>query len=320
MKKVILLFLVVLVFFGCSKKEAPGIFSEIHKESLGYLPEDSQFILYMNLNELRKSEFGKEYFESTADDTAMIGWLNEFETATGVGIESGIAEFFTAATWSNNNIWVIYIDKNFDKVKNYFNSAKQFNQIELAGEKVYTYDKNRLLRIYFAGKSKIIISNNSDYLVEIIKTKNRSVKENEDFLKIINNIKYKSHYWMATNTGGYAAALVERLAKSNGSISGSQILNTIQSITVSAKFDENVTVASDWLCKSTKDAMLLSTAMKGAIALGIFNNGNEAMNLIFKKVNIGYSSRFVDLNLSLNKNDIKELKQLTNKNLFELQL
>ncbi len=320
MNKIFLFILITFLITGCSKHEAPENFSELHIESLNFLPEDSQFILYMNLNELRKSEFGREYFETTADDTAMIGWLNEFENATGVGIESGISEFFTAATWSNNNIWVIHIDKNFEEVKKYFNTDKQFSRIELEGESVYSYDRNRLLRIYFAGKSQIIISNNSEYLSLIIKKKNRSVKENENFLKIIKNIKYKNHYWMATNTGGYAAALVERLSKSNGSIAGSQILNTIQSITLSAQFDDGVTVASDWLCKDGKDAMLLSTAMKGAIAMGIFNNGNDALNMLLKKVNISYNSSFVDLNLSLTKSDIKKIKQITNKNLFELQL
>ena len=148
----------LIIFSGCVKNVEIDPITPPQWKVFSYFPGDTQFVLYMNLNELRKTEFWESYFEHSLKQSQknkgeldINDWLTEFEGQTGVGLNDGVSEIYMASTWMGNNIIAVSFDKNLEKVSNYFRDNNKFERIQKGERDGCDYKSRRHLGYRISG-------------------------------------------------------------------------------------------------------------------------------------------------------------------------
>jgi hypothetical protein len=321
MKKIFVMFLAMfLLAMGCKTDTSNDPISAKQLEIFSLLPGETQFIMYMNLNALRGTEFWENYFKGSLEGNSGNDWLSKFESETGVGLKKGVSEIYTTSSWKGNNTIVVQFDRNLSKVKNYFKNSGYFIKENLAGSEVFRQHGNNNSIFYFTGGSTLLIAADKKYLENVINGKNNSISENKSLIDLITLIKNKNQYWMAANQGSYAAILLEKLPAVNGNTAMRDMLKSIKQVTLSAEFDDGVILESIWGCKDQKDAYLLSTAIKSALALNLLSERDYALGQLLKDLKIKRDDERVNFLLSLDHDDIQKLKNIARENNLEKKL
>jgi hypothetical protein len=317
----------LIVFSGCVKNVEIDSITSSQWKVFEYLPEETQFVLYMNLNELRKTEFWDSYFvhslrqsQKNTGELDVNGWLTEFEKKTGVGLNDGVSEIYVASTWMGNNIITVSFNKNLEKVGNYFRDSNKFDIIQKGEREIFSSRQKISADFYFPNDSLLIIINDADYLNKLLGDNNRSLKENKKLISIIKQIRSKKHYWMATDNGSYAAALLEKLLSVNQDLRIKNIANSIQGISLSADFKEGVNVESIWGCNNSKNAYLLAAAIQSALSMDLFKNENTFLGKLLDKMEIERENSKINFKIEMDKSDIEEIKNMAKKDLNQNKL
>lgn len=316
-----ILFIAVMFFItGCgksTKKTTPEL-NEHQKKVLSYLPENTQFVMYMNLNDLRDTPFWQDYFTSVLQKNPGSSWLDNFENETGAGVNDGLVEFITTGSWSGNEATVLTFDKNLNRIKKYFADKKKFVQIEFEGKKLYKSKENKKTKYIFADDSTLIVFSNESYLSNL--TGKTSIKNNKSLYPIIKSIENKQQYWIATDDGVYASAILEQLVAVYKKLPGKNLIKNIKSVTLAANFNEGVKIESGWGCVDSKSAYLLSAAIKGALAMDLLSGKDEALNKVLQKMIVDHNQQNINFEINLNKNDLSEIKSFAKKNQLDKKL
>jgi hypothetical protein len=281
----------------------------------------------MNLNELRKTEFWESYFEHSLkqdrknpSEIDVHSWLKEFENETGVGLRDGVSEIYTASTWSGSNLIAVSFDKNFQKIKNYFRDEDKFEETRKQNKEIFTSKFKTTAKFCFPNDSLLLIVKDDDHLDKLLGHNTKSLKDNKKLMSVIKKIRNKNHYWMATDKGNYAAALLEKLLNVNRDIRASDMINSVEGISLSAEFREGVNIESLWKCNSPKNAYLLAAALRGALAMNLFKSENITLGKLLEKMEIERKNSQINIQIDINKNDIDEIKNLAKKDLIQKKL
>lgn len=309
---------VILACTGCEKQKEVSPISASQWNVFKYLPENTQMLMYIGFENLRKSNYWQQFIDTTLGSNSAGKWLDDFESETGAGIRQGIAEVYTASTWDGNSTAVVLFNENIRAVSAYFENPLRFNAKEFDGHKIFNMRGKSSSNFCFIDQSMLLIANNEEYLLSVLRGEGNSFKNNERFTSIIQQIQFKDHYWIATNNGSYAALLIEKLLSVKKELPAKEILGSIQDISISAEFTDGVNISSIWKCKDSKNAYLLSSAIRSAIALDLLAGNDKALNSLFEKIDITRRSNTIDFEISLNKKDIEELQMLAkNRNLYQ---
>ena len=304
---IILLFLLIS---ACSSKTETESVSSSQWKMFYYLPYNTEYLLYTNFQELRKTKFGSEEFITSISNDTSDNWINKFEKETGVGLKKGISEIIIANTSDDASIIVVKFSNN-NRVKNYFDESSEFIKDKINGKEIYFLKEKPSTIIYFPEKSTLIVSNKKSQVKSIILNEGKRLKENTTFLSVVNNIKNKSSIWMATDKGAFAAGLFDRLAGKDSRLLSPEVLSSISNLTVSASFNDGVQLESALGCNTAGNAYLLSSAVEGAIALNILSKKNYKLGKIFNKMDVDREGNLIRFHISLSENELNDLQKLT---------
>ena len=317
----------LIIFSGCVKNVEPDPITTSQWRVFNYLPGETQFVLYMNLNELRKTEFWENYIENSikqsqknTNDLDFNNWLTEFESKTGVGLNNGVSEVYISSTWMGNNIIAVTFDKNLNKVGDYFRNNTRFEKIKKGKKEIFSGKLNISADFYFPNDSLLLIIKDKDYVDKLAGDSINSIKDNKKFISIIKEIRNKKHYWMATDKGNYAAALLEKLFSVNQELRGRNFINSIEGISLSVEFGEGINIESLWNCNSPKNAYLLAAAIQTALSMDLFKNENTVLEKLFEKMEIERENSQINFQIEIDKNDIEKIKSLAKKDLIQNKL
>lgn len=299
-----------LAIFSCSNFQHHERLSAAQWEILSYLPLESQFVLFTNLDALRKSQYWDKFIESTFVLNKNNIWLKDFENNTGVGIKKGISQFYTTVDWSGNNSTIIQFNKNLRRIKNYFNDGAKFKKTFLNNYKIYNFKNNPASNYLFVNDSLLLISNNYNYVSSFTKKENNSLAENQILMGIIERIPYKNYYWMAENKSRYAAELFGKLLKKHTDIPLNKLINSITGVSLCAEFSDILELQSNIICKSFGDAHLIAATLKSGISMDLFSEGNKQLRKILNKLKIESSGSGIKLNISLNERELLDFKKI----------
>ncbi len=304
---IILLFLLIS---ACSSKTETESVSSSQWKMFYYLPYNTEYLLYTNFQELRKTKFGSEEFITSISNDTSDNWINKFEKETGVGLKKGISEIIIANTSDDASIIVVKFSNN-NRVKNYFDESSEFIKDKINGKEIYFLKEKPSTIIYFPEKFTLIVSNKISLVKSIILNEGKRLKENTTFLSVVNNIKNKSSIWMATDKGAFAAGLFDRLAGKDSRLLSPEVLSSISNLTVSASFNDGVQLESALGCNTAGNAYLLTSAVEGAIALNILSKKNYKLGKIFNKMDVDREGNLIRFNISLSENELNDLQKLT---------
>ncbi|QQS37595.1 MAG: hypothetical protein IPM56_06475 [Ignavibacteriales bacterium] len=318
-KKIGLFSAVALVLvWGCGGEEKRDALTAKQWQIISYLPVDTEFLLYMNLDELRRTEFWEQYFKTSIQKAPGNNWLSEFEVQTGIGIKKGIAGIYVATTWDDNNVFVVQFSGNIQPVKEYFNNAGYFKPGQVNDKKFYELKSGSQSKFYFVDDSTLVVMNSSAYLMSLLEQKRQSLRENTKFVRLIQNIQNKRHYFLVTDKGSFAAALFGPILGHNKDLPVKEIIGSITSIHLSAEFDDGVSIESVWEFNNSKNAYLLATAIKSAIAVGIFAQKDVTLGKIVEDMTISRYDTKIKFTLELEKDKLNEIRHSTLNNKLDL--
>ncbi len=283
-----------------------------------YLPAETDFLLYTNLDELRNTTHWKNFadqFNDKRDD-----WLLQFEKITGAGLEKGVSEVFTSNSWNGNGVAAIIFNDDAEGVKKYFEDEKKFSSEKIGDKIVYTFKDKSPAKFYFPEAKILLIVKSKDYLTELINGEAETLKQNKRFLEVISSIRNKNHYWFAAGNGSYAASLLKMITGSGKNSEVKKIISTIDNISLSAEFSDGVKIVSIAGCKSSGDALLLSTTIRSAIAMNLLSSSNPVLDKIIQNMDIDRNDKKISLSVALNHDDILKLRDISRKKITDKNL
>ena len=305
----ILFLLILLLIGGCKKNEIIQPLSNTQKEAIKYLPEESGFVMFLNLDMIRGTEFWDNYIKSSLPEKGSRNyWLVKLEKETGIGLNRGISQIFISSGSDYPNVAVILLNNNYTKIKNSFESQNGFVKQNIGKETVYELKGRYPLHFYFTNDSTILAADNLDYIKAVINKNNSSLINNRIFLSIIRRIKNKNQYWIASDKGEYIVTYVRKVFNFEKKIPVNEVLKSIRSFTLSAEFDNGLELKSGLSCSDSKNAYLLSTAIKGALAMDLLSGGDYSFGKILQKTEVESSNSLINLRLELKGDEINKLK------------
>lgn len=314
-KIVFLLFLFFLILSGCSSLKKTEPISTDQQKLLSYMPRSFSYVTFINVDELRKTGFWKSFFKPELLKNDYMDWLGEFEKNSGLSLDNGISEILISAGKNKKGVIGILFGNNKSKIENYFNNKGEFTPQSLNGKTFYRKTGDALPLYYIADSSTLIVLSDTVYTESIASGSGNSLLKNSRLIGVIDNISSKKYYWMATNLPGYADYLIRKTAGLSNSFPGSGLIKSIKSITISASFKNGVELESILSCDETRNAYLLSAAIKSYVAMDLFLHNHYSMEKILKKIKVDRSGEKVNVSLKIEKDEVKNLDLLTGKNM-----
>ncbi|MFZ0456583.1 MAG: hypothetical protein WCE54_16355 [Ignavibacteriaceae bacterium] len=317
----ILILLALFFLGGCEKKEVIEPLTNTQKEALNYLPGDSRFVMFLNLTELRKTNFWDNYFKSSLLENNLDNQqFRKFEKGTGIGLNKGMSQIFISSNKNYRNAAVIILDKNSGNIKNSFDNYSGFLKENIYNKPVYMLKGKFPLQFYFVNDSILLVSSSLNYIKTIINKKNISLNNNREFIGAINSIRNKKQYWIATDKGQYAINYIRKFFNFEQKIPVNNVLKSIKSVTLSAEFDNGLDIESRLNCSDSKNAYLLSTAIKGALAMDLLSGGDYSFGKILQKTDVERLNKQINLQLELKGDEINTLKDFAKQKNLERKL
>ena len=313
-ERFVFLLLLSLSFIGCKGYDEYNPISKGRWEILSFIPEESQMVMYVNLNDVRNTESWNAFFKPYFNQSDAKFRLHEFKKATGFKIEANASELISSVTEDGNNLVAVSFNKNIKNVQNYFDNENKFSAKKVEGKKVYLV-KNRVdERFIFYNDSTLIMFSNSKYLDKVLKNKNESLKSNKEFIGLIERIKDKQKFWLAVNGGKPALSIIKKVIGDLKDIPGKKLIRSVKKITLSADFGNGMKIESNLICSSRNNSYLLSAGISSAVAMDIISNKNIMLGKVTKNLHVSANDNTVQLKLNLNKSEIKELNKLVKYN------
>lgn len=240
-----------LQFSSCNfKPEAQPLPLSV-KSTLNLLQENPQFVMYLNFNNLRRTEFWKKNIsDSLLNAEKTFGsLLNTFKIATGASVSEGIDELYYSNSWFGENAIIIkgIFDKNklnsFLSTDSLFSIAKYKN-----GSSIYIKNDNGLY-FYFRDDFTICASNylkQIDIMMETKDTSRAGLLLNEKVIETISNVIYKEDLWMVSTEKVFIKGIFQNFTETTSnkkfpeqdSLIGTESGNNVDSL----KSDENITI------------------------------------------------------------------------------
>ena len=316
-----ILILTALIFSGgCKKKEVIEPLTNTQIEAFNYLPGESGFVMFLNLHELRKTDFWSSYFKSSLlENNSDDHCFRKFEEESGIGLNKGISQIFISSGTDFKNTAVIFLE-NPGNIKRNFETHRDFIKQNINKKTVYNLKVKFPLQFYFANDSMLIVANDLNYIETVIYKKNISLSNNKMFIRTIKSIKNKRQYWIATDKGEYVINFIKEFFNFGKKIPVNNVLKSIESVTISAKFDDKLEIESGLKCLDSKNAYLLSTAIKGALAMDLLSEGDNSFGKILQKTNVERLNSQVNLQLELKGEEINTLKNFAKQKNLERKL
>jgi hypothetical protein len=168
---------------------------------------------------------------------------------------------------------------------------------------------NPYLNFYFPDDSILVVTDNEDYLLSLLKTEKKPLSENKEIFTLVEKIEGKNHYWMVTDQPGFASIPLKKLFNINESRQFNDIIKSLKHITLSIIFSDEAEVNSVLTCSSTRNAFLFSSAIRGAIALDLFSQKNYELGEIIENINLERKNNDIVVKINLDNDDIKKVKR-----------
>ena len=205
MKARIFIFLIALAgLISCSKTPSPEKLPETVRENFRLIQKNPQFIMYINFEDMRKTDFWKIVINDSVikAESEFGGILDVFKKSTGASVSEGLDEFILANSWDEKNTIILRGTFNKDKLNEYIKTDSSYMTISSQNGTLVYVQKDKNLYFYLKENSLICASN---YLSRIEETLNATdttkstLNDNPDMIKIIENTLYKNSIWLVTN-------------------------------------------------------------------------------------------------------------------------
>lgn len=285
----------LLTLFGCNENgEQKSSFNSVG--IISYLPEETNYILSIDLNKIYKAGYGKGLIDSPINENS--GWLTRFMYETDLTLANGISGIIKTNSWEGNSLFVLFFDKNISRVKDHLQDKNYFQGINNEDLDLYKSIKGP---IYFSLNDNILIS--GDSLSVIYLTSNLdSEKRKMNRLSGKINLSDARAYWFWADQPGYALPVLSML---DFEIPDStEIISAFESMKLGVKFEDGILINSHWNFSKEKAAEELNQLLLKQIGTNIDKKEQE----FYSDLNIEREERGVSISLYLTDEILNKLK------------
>lgn len=311
------IFLVVvlgLFLSGCSKEDKIEPLSQDQISLIKNLPYSTQFLLYVNSGELREKGYNNTDISNTTSFGKISNIFNAIQEGTGISVNENLAEFFVANSWEQKDCIILTFNNNEDKVLNYLKNKKSFSSFKAANKIIYKGKKELNNQYYyFINENTLLVADDSSFIFNKVKNKEKNLYDNQNFVEIINGIKYKKHYWTASNQGQFLSLIMYQFLSTRKANYIKDFAKNIDNISICAFFNKDIAIHSSMGCRDAKTSFLLTNAVRSAISMDLFAQNNPELGPIFDKIEVERTGKKVNFNLELQQKELQEIKNYINK-------
>lgn len=331
------------LFSSCSYKPEPEPLPLSVKSTLNLLQENPQFVMYLNFNNLRRTEFWKKNIsDSMMNAEKTFGsLLNTFKTATGASVTDGIDELFYSNSWFGENTIILkgIFDKNklniFLSTDSLFSIAKHKN-----GSDIYIKNDNGLY-FYFKDDFTICASNylkQIDIMMETNDTAKAGLLLNEKVFEAINNVIYKQDLWMVSTEKVFIKGIFQNFMESttgkelseqdtvdasgsgekndtlqsNENITIENLYKRLNSVSFSADMDKELKFLIQGECINEESSKYLRSVVNGLVTIAKLSNTGKQKDpslRILNKIKLNRYENSVFIEMNIDETILKELKK-----------
>ncbi len=332
MKRFLLIITLALMSMSCSQNPNAEKLPVTVKETLKLLNPNPQVVIYINFNNLRKSNFWKENIGDTLfspeSETANI--FEVIKKISGVSFSNGLNELFISNSWEGDN--TIIIKGAFNKDSIYQNIRKDTAYATLntpSGKAIYAF-KEKNLYFFLWDNATLAASNYYDRVEEITRITDTSstagINQNPDLLHSIEDIFYKSGVWMVSTDKFFIKETL--MLMSNPNMDRSELLNAdsvfsksmgkfdpilknTKSAALSAKMENNLNLSVQFGFPDENQAKDASNLLTSLISLSRLSsiNKDSPINKIFEDVDIFSEKNNAILNFKITKDNISTFRK-----------
>jgi hypothetical protein len=300
LRLVLLLILLLSLFGGCKEEKEVYPLSEDKKEILSFFPEDVQQIMFASFK-------GNSEEENIRQDTEKNdnNWLRFLEKEEGVTFGNGISGLYSGDTWEGLNVFVFRLDRSRKNVERFL-GGNRFRKGESKGKEYYQLQGEETY-FYLLNDSSLVVVNSLQFLLDRFEGRGKSMINNREYMNLIEGIRFKDNYWLATREKTFAAALLNQLIDNKDFI-GKDLINNINGLSFSLKLEEGMEMESKMYCKSSNDAYLISNGIRTAIAMDLIG-GDKEMQAILDKFEIEREGNIISIYINLNEVELEKFRE-----------
>jgi hypothetical protein len=333
----------ILHFSSCNiKPEAEPLPLSV-KSTLNLLQEKPQFVMYLNFNNMRRTEFWKKNVsDSMMNAEKTFGsLLNTFKIATGASVSDGIDELYYSNSWFGENAIIVkgIFDKN--KLNSYLTTDSLFSITKYKnGFNIYIKNDNGLY-FYFRDDFTICASNYLKQIDIMMETKDTSVTGlllNEKVFETINNVIYKEDIWMVSTEKVFIKGIFQNFMETttdrnfpdndslnnqeNGSINDSSLSKdkiTIEnlyrkfsSVSFSANMDKELKLLIQGECINEESSKYLRSVINGLLTVAKLSSTGKQKDptaRLLNKVKLERYDNSVYVEMNIDETILKDLKK-----------
>lgn len=329
LKKTILTLVLALAFSGsaCSgageSSETPLTSST--KNNLKLLPENTRVIFYANIDELRKTEIGRELqsdFEKDISEDDDEDY-RDFVRRTGLNPEKDISEvLFGGFNVDDEDMeGGIIVTGKFDsnRIVEYARSQEphDFDEGTYRGHTVYRIDEHghhgdEHTQLTFLGSNTAVFGNES-WVHAVIDgqedERSKSILDNAHMSQFISQVPVKNHLWGVFDLEHLSDSWMENLRRNN-SFKGTQSIENMKSLVFYTQFGEKTDVYLKGNFTTEEEATTIADAFNGfkAMAKLMVSDDREAVDML-NGIEISTSGSFVEVTTRIDKTFIDKLRE-----------
>ena len=320
MRKLFLIILGILIFFnGCSREENGQPLNNNQLNVLSYFPQNIGYLLYANIYELRKTEYWKRLFD-TRKSNKFSPFTKNAGKIIGINFSKDVEQIYIGGDWNHSIIVGILIDNKKLKVLKHLRNKNEFSSEVIHGKEVFSLRNKNSLHFYLVKNSFLLITNDESYINNSLNKVHNSLTDNKNLLSIINSIRDKNYFWVATDKGIESLNYFKHVLHIKRYIPHQDLLQKIKSMTFSLGLDKEFSIGSDWNAYNSKDAYLITAAIKGAITMNLLSVDNYELAKIIKKTKVKQYDSKINFKLNLTEKDVLVLHKLADKQKISLKL
>lgn len=327
---------------SCSFKPEAGPLPLSVKSTLNLLQENPQFVMYLNFNNMRRTDFWRRNIsDSMMNAEKTFGsLLYTFKIATGASVSEGIDELYYSNSWFGENSIVLkgIFDKtklnNFLSTDSIFSIAKYKN-----GTNIYIKNDNGL---YFCFRDDFTICASNylkqiDVMMETQDTSRSGLLLNEKVIDAINNVIYKDDLWMVTTEKVFIKGIFQNFTEStsgmkqlysdtvntsdsagtedslisNENLTIENLYKRLNSVSFSADMNKDLKFLIQGDCINEESSKYLSSVINGLITIAKLSSADkqkDPVTRILNKINLNRYDNSVFVEMDIDDAILKELR------------